>query len=435
MITILKIKNINDKTRILTYIRSLSKLFYDEFHTLKNYLVEYFNHINIYSESDIQELSSQLKLLLKNHAGDLINSFKYYDKNQTGMISFEIFKKILHNLNLNFLSDSNMEFLIYIMKRITGDESNYILDEMKYQKILNILEQGTQNIPSTQSGLLKKDLESNSNQKSNLKSDVANSHEGKIQTENANKDDLQNVEHGSIPEQKEEDDEEVVLTMKEFDQKVDRILSKLADILLQNKSTVRNFFKSVMAIHSVNRDETYEAIPLVELINSVKDKGLTVDTIDIYCIYTKLKYSDEFEMIDVNKLIEEMLNYGIFEDQNQKNFLESLSNYLIKEQKSFDQLLFSIIGRVKMVNSPNGLIKVINQNDFTEFIKGKIGGLTVCLEDEFLFDGDINISAINNVLNKLREQHGERPGIKEKNMEDLSVDFDNLEDMEIDGLN
>jgi len=435
MITILKVKNINDKTRILTYIRSLSKLFYDEFHTLKNYLVEYFNHINIYSESDIQELSSQLKQLLKNHAGDLINSFKYYDKNQTGMINFEIFKKILHNLNLNFLSDSNMEFLIYIMKRIKGDESNYILDEMKYQKILNILEQGTQNTTNTQGGLLKKDLESNSNQKSNLKSDVANSHEGKIQTDNANKDDLQNVEHGSIPEQKEEDDEEVVLTMKEFDQKVDRILSKLADILLQNKSTVRNFFKSVMAIHSVNREETYEVIPLVELINIVKDRGLTVDTIDIYCIYTKLKYSDEFEMIDVNKLIEEMLNYGIFEDQNQKNFLESLSNYLIKEQKSFDQLLFSIIGRVKMVNSPNGLVKVINQNDFTEFIKGKISGLTVCLEDEFLFDGDINISAINNVLNKLREQNGETAGIKEKNMEDLSVDFDNLEDMEIDGLN
>ena len=328
-----------------------------------------------------------------------------------------------------------MEFLIYIMKRITGDESNYILDEMKYQKISNILEQGTQTTPNTQTGLLKKDLEINSNKKSNLKSDVANSDEGKIKTEIANKDDLSHVQHGSIPEQKEEDDEEVVLTMKEFDQKVDRILSKLADILLQNKSTVRNFFKSVMAIHSVNREETYEAIPLVELINSIKDRGLTVDTIDIYCIYTKLKYSDEFEMIDVNKLIEEMLNYGIFEDQNQKNFLESLSNYLIKEQKSFDQLLFSIIGRVKMVNSPNGLVKVINQNDFTEFIKGKISGLTVCLEDEFLFDGDINISAINNVLNKLREQNGERAGIKEKNMEDLSVDFDNLEDMEIDGLN
>jgi hypothetical protein len=332
MITILKVRNINDKTRILTYIRSLSKLFYDELFTLKNYLIEYFNHINIYSESDQLNLSNEIKHLLKSHAIDIISSFKYYDQDQTGMINFGNFKKILHNLNLSFLTDSNMEFLIYLMKKITQDEANYILDEMKYLNFVNIFnnEEKAENGKIKNEDKMKPESSQEKIKHSPLNTDLE---EVKIHSDVANK---EPINHKSIPEQKEEDDEEVVLTMKEFDQKVDRMISKLADVLLENKSTVRSFFKSVIAIHSVNREETYEAIPLVELINAVRDRGLSVDTIDIYCIYTKLKYSDEFEMIDVNKLVEEMLNYGIFEDQNQKNFLQSLSDYLIKEHKTFD---------------------------------------------------------------------------------------------------
>jgi hypothetical protein len=120
-------------------------------------------------------------------------------------------------------------------------------------------------------------------------------------------------------QENEEEEEEVVITIEQFNERVDKILSKLAEYLLSNKKTVKEFFYNYISIHNVTTYDNYDAITLKDFIQILQNIGVTHDTIDIYCIFTKLKYNDDYETIDVSKLLDEMLNYGIFED-NFKGF-------------------------------------------------------------------------------------------------------------------
>jgi hypothetical protein len=77
---------------------------------------------------------------------------------------------------------------------------------------------------------------------------------------------------------------------------------------------VREFFKDFISTHTIPTGEKYDAITLKDFIQILQQIGINLDTIDIYCIFSKLKYSDDYETIDVSKLLEEMLNYGLFDD-------------------------------------------------------------------------------------------------------------------------
>ena len=99
-----------------------------------NGMMEIFDNIKDYNGVDKND---ELSFGLKKHKNELIEIFKKYDSNNTNLITFDIFRKIVQELNIIF-DDETMEYLIYEMKK-NVPENNSIFD-LNYQIILNLLE-------------------------------------------------------------------------------------------------------------------------------------------------------------------------------------------------------------------------------------------------------------------------------------------------------
>jgi len=118
-----------------------------------------------------------------------------------------------------------------------------------------------------------------------------------------------------------DDESEVVISQDTFEKKTEVILGKMAEFFFykNNKNNqkktvdqiVRTHYGSAVTKHEVSDTESYEAIPLGHFVKDLADKmEVKVDTLDIYCIFTKLKYSENFETIDLNRIITEMKQYS-----------------------------------------------------------------------------------------------------------------------------
>ena len=99
-----------------------------------NGLMEIFENIKDYKGVDKND---ELSYGLKQYKNGLLEIFKKYDSNNTNLVTFDIFRKIVQELNI-ILDDEIMEFLIYEMKKDVP-ENNSIFD-LNYQIILKLLE-------------------------------------------------------------------------------------------------------------------------------------------------------------------------------------------------------------------------------------------------------------------------------------------------------
>ena len=99
-----------------------------------NGLMEIFENIKDYNGVDRND---ELSFELNKHKNDLIEVFKKYDPNNTNLLTFDIFRKIVQDLNI-ILDDESMEFLIYEMKKDVP-ENNSIFD-LNYGIVLKLLE-------------------------------------------------------------------------------------------------------------------------------------------------------------------------------------------------------------------------------------------------------------------------------------------------------
>jgi hypothetical protein len=79
----------------------------------------------------------ELSFKLNKYKDDLITLLKKNDLNNTHLITFEVFRKIVHDLNL-LLDDESMEYLIYLMKK-NVPEKNSIFD-LNYEIIEQLSE-------------------------------------------------------------------------------------------------------------------------------------------------------------------------------------------------------------------------------------------------------------------------------------------------------
>ena len=99
-----------------------------------NGLMEIFENIKDYKGVDKND---ELSFGLNKHKNELIEVFKKYDTNNTNLVTFDIFRKIVQELNI-ILEDESMEYLIYEMKKDVP-ENNSIFD-LNYHIILKLLE-------------------------------------------------------------------------------------------------------------------------------------------------------------------------------------------------------------------------------------------------------------------------------------------------------
>ena len=98
-----------------------------------NGLIEVFDNINDYSGTN---KDCELSFKLSKYKDELITSLQKCDANNTHLITFDTFRKIVHDLNL-LLDDESMEYLIYRMKKDVP-ENNSIFD-LNYEIIEKLL--------------------------------------------------------------------------------------------------------------------------------------------------------------------------------------------------------------------------------------------------------------------------------------------------------
>ncbi len=111
---------------------------------------------------------------------------------------------------------------------------------------------------------------------------------------------------------------EIEITNEQFLQRVEVFLMNIADHLIKTNQTVRKLFGEKIYYHKLREKEYYEAITLKHFLEILAKNGIKWEDTDVYCIFTKLKFSDQWETIDLQKLLDEMQNFGVFEETNDK---------------------------------------------------------------------------------------------------------------------
>ncbi len=401
--SLLGVKNIEDKMKIGVYIRSIFTSCRYDYQTIKNKLLSFFSDLIHYEPEQENELKSKLRKKLKSDRNLLLSAMQYYDSSNRGYINFIDFRKVLQNLKIT-LKEKYTEYMIYVMKKFNDD--NVSLEDLKYSNIIDIFNEDQNNIDSI------------------------------VRTDN---NDIVENEDG-----------EVVITIEQFNEKVDKILSKLAEYLLNTKQKVRECFRGVITRMSIN-NESYEGIQLKDFIQIIQKIGIKLDTIDIYCIFTKLKYTDDQETIDISKLLEEMFNYGIFDENMSKDIqfnipnservltvIQKVRKYLNEINKNFDSFLFNILSKIFIHQEGSNMIRYIEHEEFLSFLREKriIDEFDIFSEEEnafIMFNNNINISKLKELLER---NDIETVNITHKNNynNEESLDLGKIEDGEIEGL-
>ena len=170
---------------------------------------------------------------------------------------------------------------------------------------------------------------------------------------------------------------EIIISNNEYFKRLESIFSKLSNILNKNKKTVKQFFINKIFSKDIGDNVSIESISLNIFIQELIKFKIEVDNIDTFCIYNKLKYSDDYESIDVNKLIEEMIKYGI----NDLSILESLKceedNLLLNKLNKFllnnnleIEEIFKLKTKKAVIVNQEEHQDVIEFNDFMKILKG-----------------------------------------------------------------
>ena len=114
----------------------------------------------------------------------------------------------------------------------------------------------------------------------------------------------------------------IEITIEEYNKRNELTLYKIAEYLLSNESYIGILFDSLK--HEVKIIDSDEFFKLLSELN------IELDAIDKYCILLKLGNSDNEGFIDIEKLKDEMSNYGIIEKSSEtvnNNYKKYTNNY------------------------------------------------------------------------------------------------------------
>lgn len=366
-----------------------------------------------------------------------------YDRKKTEYINLFNLKSILSDLNIS-LDVQLKEFLIYYMKKFEDPLAN--LDEINYNNLLNLLDINSDDY----------EIEEDSKIDKELNSDV-------IESNSKSEQDTDNKIHINTDRDKGNDCDEVTLTVEQFNEKVDKVLSKIAEYLIKEKLNVFNYFTLNVTI--IKQNENNQIIDLKDFLSKIQNMQIEISELEIYCIFTKLKVNnDEIEAIDLIKLKEEMQNYGIFDDLSSKSlvgFYELLEAFYLANNKgeSIDEFYNSVLKEEIITVQNRNIIKYSNflniikknkiiANDYKMSDKSINEICNVEVEEETEPYLDIkqiekNINSLNknkenipknNNINQQLEIENKEDDKKFQEQDSDSINMDQIQDMDVSGL-
>ena len=137
MVELMKVTKEGDKQIIHEFFSDYIDALNGNTNSFFNELYEIFQNLNDYSNlSNNEKLLNDLALNLQRFKIDLEKRFKEEDKKETFIITFDIFKNIINDINIP-LNDELMEYLIYKMKSSVPE--NYSILDLNYKIIFELL--------------------------------------------------------------------------------------------------------------------------------------------------------------------------------------------------------------------------------------------------------------------------------------------------------
>ena len=133
----MKVTQEKDKQIIQTFFNNYIDNLKGNINEFYNELITIFDNIIDYSSLDINDqLLDVLAISLQKFKNDLEKRLKNDDKDNTNLITYDIFRNIINDLNIP-LNDDLMEFLIYKMKSTVPE--NHSIFDLNYKIILELL--------------------------------------------------------------------------------------------------------------------------------------------------------------------------------------------------------------------------------------------------------------------------------------------------------
>ena len=248
---IINCKEENSIEKIRKWLNTLYMMCNNDFEKTKENFLSLFLNVKIYKPEEELILAKKIKKTLLPFE-DII---KKNIISETGFISFLNLRKIMEDTKIE-MKDDYAQFLFYQMKQFNNPEIS--IYDLKIDNLFEILEN--------------------------------KEHDSKMNTES-----------------------DIEISNDEYVQIITNFANKLANYIKEKKTNLRLILKDIIQnVQAENTNEKLEVVLIEDFIGKMKEIGIQINSdLEIYCLFSRYKISDDYEVISVDLLEKELENFQI----------------------------------------------------------------------------------------------------------------------------
>ena len=248
---IINCKEENSIEKIRKWLNTLYMMCNNDFEKTKENFLSLFLNVKIYKPEEELILAKKIKKTLLPFE-DII---KKNIISETGFISFLNLRKIMEDTKIE-MKDDYAQFLFYQMKQFNNPEIS--IYDLKIDNLFEILEN--------------------------------KEHDSKMNTES-----------------------DIEISNDEYVQIITNFANKLANYIKEKKTNLRLILKDIIQnVQAENTNEKLDVVLIEDFIGKMKEIGIQINSdLEIYCLFSRYKISDEYEVISVDLLEKELENFQI----------------------------------------------------------------------------------------------------------------------------
>ena len=106
---------------------------------------------------------------------------------------------------------------------------------------------------------------------------------------------------------------DIEISNDEYIQIITNFILQLSNILIEKKTSLRILLKDIIQnVQDENSSEKLDIILIDDFINKMKEIGIDIkNDLEIYCLFSRYKISDNYEVISVDLIEKELENFQI----------------------------------------------------------------------------------------------------------------------------
>jgi hypothetical protein len=104
---------------------------------------------------------------------------------------------------------------------------------------------------------------------------------------------------------------DIEISNDEYFEIITNFTFQLSNVLKEKNLNLKDIFKDVIdSLHTNNPNEILEVVTIENFINKMKEIGIEIKSdLEIYCLFSRYKVSDDYEVISIDLLQKELENY------------------------------------------------------------------------------------------------------------------------------